>query len=147
MCVFSHGWRHTLSTHTHLTQEFTVSQDERMQLHFLSHFLPLALSHQFGGFPSSLQQILRRQPQIRAYTHTHTHKQSNTVENEQTAHSHCITAMKHLLFSHHVLMDLQHLYKWFSNGCVSVKILQWILHQIVMQYSIFFFFFFTLNSS
>ncbi len=62
-------WAHT---HTHLTQEFTESQDKRMQLLFLSHFLPLALSHQFCVFPSSLQQILRRQPQITAYTHTHT---------------------------------------------------------------------------
>lgn len=58
------------NTHTHLTQEFTESQDKRMQLLFLSHFLPLSLSHQFCVFPSSLQQILRRQPQITAYTHT-----------------------------------------------------------------------------
>lgn len=68
-------------THTHLTQEFTESQEERMQLLFLSHFLPLALSHQFGVFPSSLQQILQRQPQITAHTHTRSHKQGNMVEN------------------------------------------------------------------
>ncbi len=33
-----------------------------------------SLSHQYCVFPSSLQQILRRQPQITAYTHAHINK-------------------------------------------------------------------------